>query len=598
MGRKGVFKIINLKTGKVYVGSSNSNVDQRLYDYWQNLHSGTHHNSKLQNDFNRYGSSNFKKVIISANCNSEADVRRIRDRILYQNRAKTYNNLDANVSFKGGNPNARFEGSYDKRNTIMEELIGIIDKAHLNSYDTQNLKNRVKSGSIQNKSQLNQLIKTYYPPTYVYDDSNQRRATAMYRQAKKEMLLKVEKSNLNEETKNILISKINEGKFTRWNKHELYEICDNFEKISRRKTLSTDVLLDVQITLPLNDSHTGKTIKELLIELQKLNLITYWKREYWKIVFDIGILEYENLYLLEKIYIGIKKDINAFKMKNKKRILDSIPKGSKFNKSIRALANDYCKIFSLNCWTFLNKSCILFYKNSSIVEVQSVTTLLELMNEEYDKFLPENRPGWLSLNRRTWDKTKERLEKDENLECNHTNKKITKNKCANCGYILEQEKCPYCYNKEEQKDINKQKNESYKIKQLIKFVDKFKSSINNELKEELIKDIKDGKITSKSQISKRAIKTSTKKNNHKNETQRGNKNKKNIVDFGKRNKEKEKEKEKQLKKRLETKENLQNYVNKFKSTITKELKEELIKDIQDGKITSKTQIARRAMKEK
>ena len=48
MARKGVFKIINRRTGKVYVGSSNTNLDRLIDSYWNKLYSGTHHNIELQ----------------------------------------------------------------------------------------------------------------------------------------------------------------------------------------------------------------------------------------------------------------------------------------------------------------------------------------------------------------------------------------------------------------------------------------------------------------------------------------------------------------------------------------------------------------------
>ena len=59
MARRGVFKIINRRTGRVYVGSSNTNLDRLIYSYWQRLYAGDHHNYDLQSDFDYYGRSNF-----------------------------------------------------------------------------------------------------------------------------------------------------------------------------------------------------------------------------------------------------------------------------------------------------------------------------------------------------------------------------------------------------------------------------------------------------------------------------------------------------------------------------------------------------------
>ena len=79
MARRGVFKIINMKTGKVYVGSSNTNMDRLIYSYWQRLYSGDHHNNDLQSDFEQYGRSNFTVEIVSDSCYSEDNVRTLRE---------------------------------------------------------------------------------------------------------------------------------------------------------------------------------------------------------------------------------------------------------------------------------------------------------------------------------------------------------------------------------------------------------------------------------------------------------------------------------------------------------------------------------------
>ena len=157
MSKKGVFTITNTITGKVYIGSSNSNLDQRIYDYWQKLHSGTHSNAALQSDFNKYGSSNFSKEIV-ATCQTETEVRKVTNQMFEKNKNNMYNHHRP-TTYDGGNPNASFGESNGKRNNIMEELIDIINKSNLNPYNKQHLKKQVRTGHINSEAELNKKIK-------------------------------------------------------------------------------------------------------------------------------------------------------------------------------------------------------------------------------------------------------------------------------------------------------------------------------------------------------------------------------------------------------------------------------------------------------
>ena len=121
MSGKGAFTITNNVTGKVYVGSSNTDLDQRINYYWENLLLGIHHNEELQSDFNFYGSENFFINVISKNCQSENEVRQLREQLIYENRFNTYNH-DVPVTYNGGNPNASFGGSDKKQNNDGREF--------------------------------------------------------------------------------------------------------------------------------------------------------------------------------------------------------------------------------------------------------------------------------------------------------------------------------------------------------------------------------------------------------------------------------------------------------------------------------------------
>ena len=107
MARRGVFKIINRRTGRVYVGSSNTNLDRLIYSYWQRLYAGDHHNYDLQSDFDYYGRSNFTVEIVSGSCYSEDEVRSLREQVIFENRFNTYNE-DVPVHYGGGNPNVQY----------------------------------------------------------------------------------------------------------------------------------------------------------------------------------------------------------------------------------------------------------------------------------------------------------------------------------------------------------------------------------------------------------------------------------------------------------------------------------------------------------
>lgn len=60
----GVYRIINTKNGKFYIGSSN-NLSRRKREHFHTLRNGTNHSLILQKAFNKYGESNFKFEILA-----------------------------------------------------------------------------------------------------------------------------------------------------------------------------------------------------------------------------------------------------------------------------------------------------------------------------------------------------------------------------------------------------------------------------------------------------------------------------------------------------------------------------------------------------
>lgn len=63
MQKSGIYKIINIKNGKFYLGSS-KNLLQRKKKHIYELNKGTHHSSYLQNAYNKYGAEAFRFVVV------------------------------------------------------------------------------------------------------------------------------------------------------------------------------------------------------------------------------------------------------------------------------------------------------------------------------------------------------------------------------------------------------------------------------------------------------------------------------------------------------------------------------------------------------
>ena len=63
MNNSGIYKIVNLQTGKYYVGST-KDFKRRKQTHFSRLKNNTHTNKHLQNAYNKYGVGNFKFEII------------------------------------------------------------------------------------------------------------------------------------------------------------------------------------------------------------------------------------------------------------------------------------------------------------------------------------------------------------------------------------------------------------------------------------------------------------------------------------------------------------------------------------------------------
>ena len=59
----GIYKIINIETNKIYVGSS-KNIEMRIKSHFSNLKNKKHHSVKLQNSYNKHGLSCFTYEVL------------------------------------------------------------------------------------------------------------------------------------------------------------------------------------------------------------------------------------------------------------------------------------------------------------------------------------------------------------------------------------------------------------------------------------------------------------------------------------------------------------------------------------------------------
>lgn len=122
MVKTGIYKIKNLVTNKIYVGSS-TNIKKRWRDHKWHLKEGIHHNSHLQSSYNKYGLNNF---IFSIEI--ECDVNE-----LLNEEKKTvlkYKSNDRNFGYNKNDPKTIFIGKKSKE--ILNEKSSLRMKGNKN----------------------------------------------------------------------------------------------------------------------------------------------------------------------------------------------------------------------------------------------------------------------------------------------------------------------------------------------------------------------------------------------------------------------------------------------------------------------------------
>ncbi len=90
----GIYKIINIKNGNVYIGES-LDIKERWKTHKENLINGTHHSKKLQEDFNTYDKSCFKfKVLEEIDGNLKLVIQKCLLLILENKYIKEYDSIN------------------------------------------------------------------------------------------------------------------------------------------------------------------------------------------------------------------------------------------------------------------------------------------------------------------------------------------------------------------------------------------------------------------------------------------------------------------------------------------------------------------------
>ena len=67
LGKKGVYRILNICNGKMYIGSTVDSFKTRLRTHINKMRTNKHPNTHLQGAYNKYGEENFSFNVLTAN---------------------------------------------------------------------------------------------------------------------------------------------------------------------------------------------------------------------------------------------------------------------------------------------------------------------------------------------------------------------------------------------------------------------------------------------------------------------------------------------------------------------------------------------------
>lgn len=152
MKKRGIYKIINLINGKVYIGES-LDIYRRWDTHKEDLNSNKHHSYKLQKDWNEYGQDNFKFEVISL---LSDEIKRLSDEyilLIYEDYyIKHYDSIN---------------NGYNIENTLEKILLGE-KKTSINKNDIYNLS--IYQKQIEDKKILNDHGVIYNPKYFGMKD--------------------------------------------------------------------------------------------------------------------------------------------------------------------------------------------------------------------------------------------------------------------------------------------------------------------------------------------------------------------------------------------------------------------------------------------
>lgn len=152
MKKRGIYKIINLVKGKVYIGES-LDIDARWDTHREDLNNNSHHSYKLQQDWNEYGTDNFKFEIIAL---LDEDIKRLSDEyilLIYEDYyIKHYDSIS---------------NGYNIENTL-EKILSGEKKTYINKNDKYNLNIYLKQ--VQDKKIINNNGLIFNPKYYGIKD--------------------------------------------------------------------------------------------------------------------------------------------------------------------------------------------------------------------------------------------------------------------------------------------------------------------------------------------------------------------------------------------------------------------------------------------